>query len=311
MSSTNPTGATAVVHEGTWNSISVAIKVFKEFPGGAYDPDSAFGRDLFQELTMLHNVGNHPNIVSFFGAVTRSEPRIVLELVTGPTLEGYLHGEIIPGQQANVLRNKLPIETIAGWTRDLLSGINFMHDRDPCIIHRDLKPANLVLVPDLSQLKILDFGIGKMVSSKDKPTASMSMQPGTCRYMAPEVFNLKVRSNLSEKVDIYSASLIIWQITTGVRPFDNVSTCDFYDPEKREKIRPYVESMTQWPELRDLVESAWDLEPENRPSAKEMLLMLSETPRCPPLSAPVSPLLYSVQMDAMAMSKTCFDCSIC
>jgi serine/threonine protein kinase len=54
---------------------------------------------------------------------------------------------------------------IGRWTRDLLSGINFMHDRDPCIIHRDLKPANLVLVPDLSQLKILDFGVGKMVRS--------------------------------------------------------------------------------------------------------------------------------------------------
>ena len=58
-----------------------------------------------------------------------------------------------------------PWHIIGRWTRDLLSGINFMHDRDPCIIHRDLKPANLVLVPDLSQLKILDFGVGKMVRS--------------------------------------------------------------------------------------------------------------------------------------------------
>jgi hypothetical protein len=72
---------------------------------------------------------------------------------------------VTPRRPVTLLAPFLAWHIIGRWTRDLLSGINFMHDRDPCIIHRDLKPANLVLVPDLSQLKILDFGVGKMVRS--------------------------------------------------------------------------------------------------------------------------------------------------
>ena len=112
------------VFEATWNGRPVAAKTFKgKGAQDDFDRNSTFGRDLCHELDVLYAVGNHPSIVSFYGAVTKSKPCLLLELVKGPTLDEYLHGESFN------LHVNPHIATVAGWTRDLLSGINFMHDR--------------------------------------------------------------------------------------------------------------------------------------------------------------------------------------
>ena len=291
--------------------VDVSVRTFRQYEGagalipynGAYYPSSHLARELSLELSALHAIGSHPNIVKFLGAVTKSsKPRVIFELVKGPSLEIFLHGEIMPGAAANVVHNKMAIETIAGWTRDLLSGINFMHDRKPHIVHGNLRPAGLVLVPDLSQLKILDFGVGKVVhnaggASNDaaEPVNSESSPMQTVdesRYMAPELFELGVQEGLTEKADVFSASLIIWQIATGRRPFENDSVGSTVNAiEKVSQKMPYIEAMTQWPELGKLCEAAWAASPKDRPSAKELLRMLSATPRCPPPSSPASPFL--------------------
>mmetsp|Transcript_699 Transcript_699/g.1782 ORF Transcript_699/g.1782 Transcript_699/m.1782 type:complete len:399 (-) Transcript_699:209-1405(-) len=282
-------GAMGVVHAGTHNGVPVAIKSFKGAAGEAViDRNSDFGRDLISELDLLFSVGHHPNLVGFYGAVTLSKPMLVLELVRGPTLDEVLHGK--DGSVGKIDFNP-HLNTVYGWSRDLLSGVAFMHDRDPCIIHRDLKPANLILTAELSTLKILDFGVGKMVSKKDRLTRQMTSCTGTNRYMAPEVYFSD--GNYTEKADIYSCALIMWEIATGRRPFDGPGEVwNLNQQSTREVMRPIVASITSWPDIGPLIEKAWLQAPEDRPSAKELIALLDATPGAPPPGTDSSPISY-------------------
>jgi serine/threonine protein kinase len=103
---------------------------------------------------------------------------------------------------------------------DLLRALDFLHNRNPIIIHRDLKPANLLLVRDLSLLKLTDFGMAKKVDRAAREVKQHKGYTGTVRYMAPEVISQRT-GNYNERCDIYSASLIMWYIATCQRPPNN------------------------------------------------------------------------------------------
>ena len=111
-------------------------------------------------------------------------------------------------------------------------GMNYLHLCSPPIIHRDLKPANLLL--DFSDtLKVADFGLAKLrpdVKTKRKPPGAagsgsggddddvvcMTGETGSYRFMAPEVFR---HEQYSEKVDVYSFALILYNMLSGHAPW--------------------------------------------------------------------------------------------
>ena len=86
----------------------------------------------------------------------------------------------------------------------------------------------MILNPDLNKLKLLDFGVGKLVCKKDRMLRQHTMCTGTNRYMAPEVFFGADRP-YTEKADIYSAALVIWEIATGRKPFEANGEEDIHD----------------------------------------------------------------------------------
>lgn len=118
------------VYEASWQGKIVAAKTIKGASSGPLDKKSKLYKEVITELQVMSSVGSHPNIVTFFGAVTLSKPLIVMELIKGPTLESFLH-------EREGHSRSLKKATIAGWSRDLLRGVSHLHDRDPIIIHRD------------------------------------------------------------------------------------------------------------------------------------------------------------------------------
>src|SRR5580704_1291434 len=94
--------------------------------------------------------------------------------------------------------------------RRVSEGLAFAHSRG--IIHRDVKPANLFVTTD-GQVKILDFGVARIASSK---LTRSGLLVGTPDYMSPEqVMGMVV----DQRSDVFSAGAVFYQLLTGRKPF--------------------------------------------------------------------------------------------
>jgi serine/threonine protein kinase len=118
----------ADIFEAKYNGKVCAAKVLKNIPE-ASDPQSKMYRDLVSEINIMASLPPHANILMYYAAITVGhKPVLFMELVKGLSLNEYLHdGKFWRPSNA----------TVAGWTRDLLSAVAHLHDRDPIVVHRD------------------------------------------------------------------------------------------------------------------------------------------------------------------------------
>ena len=143
---------------------------------------------------------NHRNIIQIYDfGEDGGRAFIVMELLEGASLNEFLkeHPDLS-------LDRKLQIMT------GVCDGLAFSHSRS--IIHRDLKPANLFITKD-RQVKVLDFGLARIASSKLTRTGLVF---GTPDYMSPEQVRGKV---VDERSDIFSLGAVFYQVLSGRKPF--------------------------------------------------------------------------------------------
>lgn len=199
------TGATGVVFRGVQEGTkAVAIKVLNENLGSI----SALKRRFEREAKVLAKL-RHPNIVDVleFGVSPEGLTYIVMELLEGRNLEQFLDdAPIQPAYAIEVLR-------------EVLKGLAFAHQRQ--IVHRDLKPANVFLCGEREKtIKLLDFGLAKMLSDDDVCEESTLTRRGrivgTPAYMAPEQI---VGVGLDVRADVYAAGILLFELLADRRPF--------------------------------------------------------------------------------------------
>merc|ERR1719238_2063593 len=128
-------------------------------------------------MFLLVSSSVRPNIVQYYGCTedeTSKNINIFMEYVTGGTLTSYLkrfdHSDN---------RGRLPTETAKDWTRQMLLGVQYLHDSG--VIHRDIKGAN-ILVTNHGVLKLADFGCSKSIDEAwsrtgRRPTSGPSGAP--------------------------------------------------------------------------------------------------------------------------------------
>ena len=148
----------------------------------------------------------HPNIVSVYDSDRDVDiAYLVMEFVQGKDLKHFLdRGERFNLQQAAQIMN------------DLLAALDYAHRQN--IVHRDVKPANL-LIEASGRVKLTDFGVARIQDSGEA-TRTRGTMVGTLKYMSPEqVLGLPVDS----RSDLFSAGVVLFQLLTGVRPFDGTS----------------------------------------------------------------------------------------
>ncbi len=188
---------------------NVAIKIMQPF--GA-DREDRFRR-LREERQILASL-NHPNIATVFdgGITPEGWPYMVMELVNGQHLNEYCN-------QKNIgLRARLRLFLT------ICDTVNYAHQN--LILHRDLKPANILITPD-GRVKLLDFGIAKLLNEDGSaiPLTRTGAPLLTPEYAAPEQFR---KEPVATSVDVYSLGVLLYELLTGVRPFD-LSTKTFFE----------------------------------------------------------------------------------
>ena len=172
----------------------------------------------------------HPNAVAVYDFKrTLGMAYIEMEFVRGRSLD-----KIVEEKQGE----PLPLETVAADPRPALLGAPGgarLHRREVPgkprpIIHRDLKPSNLMLVdrkPAESNLKVLDFGIAKMIEDDAQQSVTQLTGAGdiigTPAYMSPEQIRGESDGEGPREVDgrsdLYSTGVMLYQLLTGVLPF--------------------------------------------------------------------------------------------
>jgi serine/threonine protein kinase len=165
-------------------------------------------RDLEQQfLREAQIIGglSHPNIIALYdvGKNKDGAPYLVMEHVEGKTLETIFEAGPLP----------LPLSRVAVWAGDLATALGQAHRAK--IIHGDVKPAN-ILVTSESQVKLGDFGIAHFSTQ----VSGSGILMGTPAYLAPE----QILANLQDsRSDFFSLGIVLYQMSTGVRPFDGDS----------------------------------------------------------------------------------------
>uniref|UniRef100_I3IZG7 Mitogen-activated protein kinase kinase kinase 7 n=1 Tax=Oreochromis niloticus TaxID=8128 RepID=I3IZG7_ORENI len=268
-------GAFGVVCKAKWKGKDVAIKTI----------ESESERKAFiVELRQLSRV-NHPNIVKLYGSCN-NPVCLVMEYAEGGSLYNVLHGaEPLPYYTASHAMS---------WCLQCSQGVAYLHGMKPkALIHRDLKPPNLLLVAGGTVLKICDFGTACDIQTH------MTNNKGSAAWMAPEVFE---GSNYSEKCDVFSWGIILWEVITRRKPFDEIGGPAF-------RIMWAVHNGTRPPLIKNLpkpIESlmtrCWSKDPSQRPSMEEIVKIMTHLMKYFPGSD--EPLQYPYQYSDEGQSNS-------
>jgi serine/threonine protein kinase len=160
-------------------------------------------KQFLREAQILGRL-SHPNIISIY------------DLGTNEDGSAYLVTEYVPGKTLDVVlaeKGPVPLARAGVWAGDLASALSRAHKAG--VIHGDVKPAN-IFVTDDGQIKLGDFGIARFATQ----VSGAASLVGTPAYLSPEQIKGDAQDHRS---DIFSVGIVLYQLTTGVRPFDGSS----------------------------------------------------------------------------------------
>ena len=217
-------GGMADVYKGRDTMLNryVAIKVLKK----EFREDETFVKKFRSEAQAAAGLLN-PNIVNVYDVgEDRGLYYMVMELVEGITLKEYIDR-----------KKRLSAREVISIAIQMCSGIEEAHKHH--IIHRDIKPQNIIISND-GKVKVTDFGIARMVTSKTTTTVAM----GSVHYTSPE----QARGGYSdEKSDIYSIGITLYEMVTGQVPFNGDTTVEVAMKHLQEEITPPSELVPDIP----------------------------------------------------------------
>ena len=222
---------------------SVALKFLP--PGLASDPASL---DRFLLEARAASALNHPNICTIY-AVENADGQsfIAMELLDGQTLDGLVN------TSAN--QSGMATERVIEYSTQMSDALEAAHAKG--IVHRDIKPAN-IFVTKRGQIKILDFGLAKLLQSAETETLGATAHlttpgstVGTIAYMSPEQARGEA---LDARTDLFSLGTVIYQMLTGQLPFSGAtSAVIFHAILERNPVPPMQLAPATPPKLQEIV----------------------------------------------------------
>ncbi|GLT49479.1 hypothetical protein SLA2020_230310 [Shorea laevis] len=260
-------GTFGTVYHGKWRGTDVAIKRIKKscFTGRSSEQER-LTVEFWREAEILSKL-HHPNVVAFYGVV-QDGPGGTLATVAEYMVNGSLRHVLLSKDKHLDRRRRLII------AMDAAFGMEYLHSKN--IVHFDLKCDNLLVNlkdPARPICKVADFGLSKM----KRNTLVTGGVRGTLPWMAPELLHGS-SSKVSEKVDVFSFAIVLWEILTGEEPYANMHYGAIIGGIVSNTLRPPVPSDCD-PEWRLLMEQCWAPDPVARPSFNEVARRLREMSR--------------------------------
>ncbi|KAF0931278.1 hypothetical protein E2562_002625 [Oryza meyeriana var. granulata] len=202
---------------------------------------------LEQEIVLLSQL-EHKNIVQYFGA-TKEETVLCI------FLEFVSEGSLVSVYE----KQQLDESTISSYTRQIINGLTYLHHHN--VMHRDIKCAN-ILVNQNGTVKVGDFGLAKEIKVwKQKRSCT-----GSVYWMAPEV----VRGNpYGYSADIWSLGCTVLEMLTQRIPYPDDNWVSVFYQIGRGQLPPVPASLS--PVARDFIHNCLQVNPDDRPSADELL----------------------------------------
>jgi serine/threonine-protein kinase len=208
-----------------------------------------------------------------FGETSAGLIYLAMEFIDGAPLSKVLANEVslVPVRAADIISQ----------TADALSAAHGLG-----ILHRDLKPDNIMLAKSrdgFDHVKIVDFGIARVMSKESQQLTSTGIAVGTPEYMSPEQF---AGDTLDARTDIYSLALVGYHVLTGAHAFGSGTTTDHLlarltqPPRRLSAVKPDVD----WPpELQLVFDKALSADPSQRYSdvldfARDFTVAVKELP---------------------------------
>ncbi len=233
----------------------VAIKVL---PAGLTSDSDRLRR--FEQEARASGAINHPNILATYDIGSHEgAPYLVSELLEGETLRERLGGAALPPRKA------------LEFAVQVARGLAAAHERG--IVHRDLKPENLFLTRD-GHVKILDFGLAKLIQPEEAEPAGMTNLPttpvqtepgkilGTASYMSPE----QVRGRATDhRSDLFTFGAILYEMLSGRRAFRRETAVETMNAILKEEPPDLSETNRNLPPaLERIVRHCLEKRPEDR-----------------------------------------------
>jgi serine/threonine protein kinase len=198
----------------------------------------------------------HPNIAQVvdFNVSENGTPYLVMELLDGRDLEEVLRGTA-----------PLPLARVAAIVRQIASALDAAHARG--VIHRDLKPENVILLSvggNEAFVKVIDFGISKVMWTSKRRLTRESTVLGTPQYMAPEQAQGRIEA-IDHRTDQFALAAMTYGLISGREPFTgDTPLAILYQVVNADPV-PLTE-LVDWPAERvdTVVRRALSKQPEGR-----------------------------------------------
>ncbi|MEV4467377.1 protein kinase [Micromonospora echinofusca] len=274
--------------EGSSDRI-VALKLILRSRSGAVidtSPDNKARQRFEREVRIMRKL-NHPRLPRIIAGAVKKLPYIAMELLDGETLRDLVSEH-----------PQLPISWVAALGAQIADGLAAAHGVD--VVHRDLKPSNVMLLRT-GALKVLDFGMGRILDDEAGRVTSTGVTVGTARYMAPEQF---LAAAVTPAADLYALGCVLFELLTGVPPFLSESAHELGQKHLEERVPPIRLMRSDVPDdMVELIDRLLAKEPADRPASavavRDALLPFVEGTATVSGWEPFDPVRYLIQEHAV------------
>ncbi|CBI37576.3 unnamed protein product, partial [Vitis vinifera] len=207
---------------------------------------------LYSEVHLLKSL-KHKNIIKFYNSWIddgNKTVNIITELFTSGSLRQY-----------RKKHKKVDMKAVKGWARQILMGLNYLHNHNPPIIHRDLKCDNIFINGNQGEVKIGDLGLATVMQQANARTVI-----GTPEFMAPELYD----ENYNELADIYSFGMCMLEMVTLEYPYSECRNSAQIYKKVSNGIKPAALSKIKDLEVKMFIEKCL-VPASQRLSAKKLL----------------------------------------